>query len=121
MTDDPSHISYLKQFRFYIAMKCNFKWTRPLRAYIARLNSRPVGYLMIRCTGDSAHITEAVDCPFRKLGIGRKLIQFAQSNHDELVAKIKENNHASIALHESMGFALQREGGSILLYRYRRH
>jgi ribosomal protein S18 acetylase RimI-like enzyme len=120
MTNDTSYIGHLRQLKFYLTAKRSFKQTQSPRIYIARLKSRPVGYLLMRSTETAVQITEAVDCRFRRRGIGKRLVQFAQRNHHNLVAGIRKDNHGSIALHESMGFAREGENGDVLLYRYRR-
>ena len=119
MTNDTSSIGYLGQIKFYVAARCGFKRMRNSRIYIARHRSRPVGYLLIRRTPDGALLTTAIDGDFRRRGIGKQLVDFAQRSCGHLIAEIRDDNVASIALHESMGFRRELHRNGILLYRFR--
>jgi len=120
MTNDTSYIGYLGQLKFYVAARCKFKRMRAFKVFIARCRSRPVGYLLIRTTQDGALVTTAIDGRFRRQGIGKKLVNFAQRSYGDLVAEIRDDNAASIALHESMGFQREARRDGILVYRFRR-
>jgi ribosomal protein S18 acetylase RimI-like enzyme len=89
------------------------------KIFIARYRSRPVGYLLIRRTQDGALLTMAIDGDFRRRGIGKKLVDYAQRSCVDLIAEIRDDNVASIALHESMGFRQETHTNGILLYRFR--
>lgn len=119
MTNDTSYIGYLRQLKFYVAARCRFKRMRAATIFVARCGSRPVGYLLIRCTPDGALLTTAIDGNFRRRGIGTKLVHFAQRSYDDLIAEIRDDNAASIALHESMGFRREVQRDGILVYRFR--
>lgn len=118
MTGDPSHVGHFRQLGFYIMMKGRFKQTPP-DIYLARWQSQRAGYLVAQRTAGGVRITEVVDARFRRQGIGRKLIEFAQRRYPELIAEIRRDNAASIALHEAMGFR-QESSGEILTYRFSR-
>jgi len=119
MTNDTSYIGYLGQLKFYVAAKCRFKRMRGSTIFIARFGARPVGYLLIRRTPDGALLTTAVDGDFRRRGVGRELVHFAQRRYDDLIAEIRDHNVASIALHESLGFQRRAHRNGILIYRFR--
>src|SRR5262249_25103724 len=104
MTNDTSYIGYLVHLKFYVFVHCQLQSIHAFKIFIARYQSRPVGYLLVRTTPDGALVTTAIDDRFRRRGIGRKLVDFAQRSYDDLVAEIRDDNAASIALHESMGF-----------------
>jgi len=118
MTNHTDEIGYVKQLRFFVTMR--FGTATPIRIFIARSNSRPAAYLLIRAATDGARITEAVAEEFRRLGIARKLIEFAQQRWPDLVAEIREDNQASIALHEASGFKREFSQNGIAIYRFRR-
>ena len=118
MTNDPSKIGILRQIKFYRDMRRNFKRPQPVRIYIARLRSQRVGYLLIRSGDGAPRITEAVDQRFRRSGIAKSLIRYAQRHHNDLIAEIRDDNYASIALHESAGFEQEFRSGRVLIYRY---
>lgn len=120
MTNDTSYIGHLGQLKFFIATRRRFGRTRPLKIFIARYRSRRVGYLLIRRTQDGALLTTAVDRDFRRRGIGKKLVDYAQRSCGDLIAEIRDDNTASIALHESMGFRRETRRNGILIYRFRR-
>jgi ribosomal protein S18 acetylase RimI-like enzyme len=118
MTNDTAHISYFKQLRLFVVIKCKFKKLQQVKIFIAHYKSRPAGYLMISQTQDGVRVTEAIDEKFRRIGIGKKLIEFAQCNYTNLVAEIREDNAASVALHESMGFRRENAKDGIVAYRF---
>jgi ribosomal protein S18 acetylase RimI-like enzyme len=120
MTNNTEPIGYLTQLRFYIAIKYRLRGWQSVRIFIARHGTQRVGYLLIRETDDGAVLTEAVGRYYRRLGVGKKLIEFAQHRYPNLAAEIRDENASSIALHESMGFRLESRGDGILRYRFRR-
>jgi ribosomal protein S18 acetylase RimI-like enzyme len=120
MTGDTSYIDYLSQLKFYVAAKCKFKRMRATKIFIARYRSQAVGYLLIRRTDEGAFLTTAIDGRFRGRGIGKRLVDFAQRRYGDLIAEIRDDNAASIALHESMGFQREAHRNDILVYRFRR-
>ncbi len=48
-----------------------------------------------------------LDPAYHRRGIGRKLIQYAQSISDELTVDVNEQNHAACAFYESCGFVVK--------------
>src|SRR6266550_1631928 len=119
MTNDTRPISLWRQLRFFLLMRCRPN-KESLRIFIARYGSQHVGYLLVRSSGMGMLITEVIDQNFRRQGIGKKLVAFAQSRYREIVAEIREDNHASIALHVAMGFSFERQSGGIAVYRFRK-
>jgi RimJ/RimL family protein N-acetyltransferase len=117
LTNDTSHIGYLRQLKFYLARRRNEPRTK---IFIARVGSRRAGYLLVRPAADGARITEVVDAKFRNSGLGRRLVQYACDRYPDLVAEIRADNTASIALHESMGFTRERSADGVLIYRFHR-
>lgn len=112
MTNDQTRIGLLQQARFYL--------TQPphIEVYIAFVNERRAGYLLLRQTPTTCLITEAVSDRFRRQGVGAQMIAFAQDRFSELTADILITNVASIRLHESAGFRYQRTTGSVATYQY---
>ena len=98
MTGDTEPISLPRQLKFW--------WRRPpnLALYIARVDGRRAGYLLLRDQGDTALITEAVDDAFRRRGVGAAMIRFAQARHADITADILATNAASLGLHRACGF-----------------
>jgi ribosomal protein S18 acetylase RimI-like enzyme len=120
MTNDTEPISYFRQFRFFLAMKVKSQSVASFRIFVATCGPRPVGYLLTRTIDGIAYITEAVDPSFRRQGIGKQLVAFAQDRHAEIVAEIRTENEPSIALHHAMGFVLEGQRNGLEIYRYRR-
>jgi len=120
LTNDTSRIGYLRQLKFYLARRRAPRDAQTTKSFIARVGSQRAGYLLMRPAADGARITEVVDAKFRHSGLGRRLVQYACDRHPDLVAEIRADNTASIALHESMGFARERSVGGVLIYRFHR-
>src|SRR5438067_3784616 len=97
MTNDTRPISLWRQFRFFLDMR-NGENASQLRIFIARYGSHRAGYLLVRSGGGEVFITEAIDEKFRRQGIAKELIAFAQVRYPAIIAEIKEDNRASIAL-----------------------
>jgi len=112
MTNSTARVGYLRQFRFYLSKPPN------LRVYIAWMSSTRAGYLLLRQESTSCFITEAVDERFRRRGVAKRLIHFAQECCADLTAEILLTNAASIKLHRSAGFRLCRDDGRIAVYRF---
>jgi ribosomal protein S18 acetylase RimI-like enzyme len=122
MTRDTRPVSLFRQFRFFCAMRFGVP-PAGLRIFMARLDSRPVGYLLVRAAGEAGEavaITEAVSPEFRQRGIGRALIAFAKARYPQIVAEIREDNQASIGLHVAMGFEREGSRDGIAVYRFPR-
>ena len=82
---------------------------RPYRVWLGRNDSgEAVGYLAIAVEGGEGLVTECVAEARRGQGIGGSLLRFAVEICDEEglvpVAEIREDNEASIRLHEKQGF-----------------
>jgi ribosomal protein S18 acetylase RimI-like enzyme len=120
LTNDTTRIGYLRQLKFYLARRRAPRDTQMTKIFIARVGSRRAGYLLVRPATDGARITEAIDARLRNSGLGRRLVQYACDRYPDLVAEIRADNTASIALHESMGFTRERSVGGVLIYRYHR-
>jgi len=120
MTNNTEPIGYLAQLRFYISTRYRLREAQPVRIFIACHGTQRAGYLLIRETDDGAVLTEAVGSSYRRLGIGKKLVEFAQHRYPNLAAEIRDDNASSIALHESMGFRLESRKDGISRYRFRR-
>jgi len=120
LTNDTSHIGLLRQLRFYMARRGVRGDGAATKIFIARVRSQRAGYLLIRPAADGARITEVIGTKFRNSGLGRRLVQFACDRYPELVAEIRIDNTASVALHESMGFTRERSANGLLIYRYHR-
>jgi ribosomal protein S18 acetylase RimI-like enzyme len=119
LTNDTSHIGYLRQLRFYRSRRQASRAPGAAKIFIARVKSRRAGYLLVRPMADGTRITEAVAAKFRGAGVGRRLVQHARDHFPNLVAEIRPDNTASIALHESMGFTRDGHVRGVLIYRLR--
>jgi hypothetical protein len=114
MTNRTDPIGYLQQLRFYLGKPPN------VSIYIAWMNARRAGYLLLRREAKACFITEAVDKPFRRRGVAANMIHFAQGGETHLTAEILVGNTASIKLHQAAGFAFSGDDGRIATYRYAR-
>lgn len=112
MTNSTAPISYLQQLRFYLHKPTN------VDIYIACLAGKRIGYLLLRHEGLTALITEAVDERYRRLGVAKQLVQYAQGIHANLTAEILSSNLASIKLHEAAGFTYAGDRGDVRTYRF---
>jgi GNAT superfamily N-acetyltransferase len=113
MTNSTAPVGYLRQFRFYRNKPPNVK------VYIAWMSAKRAGYLLLRQESTSCFITEAVDERFRKAGVAKRLVHFAQECCTDLTAEILLTNSASIKLHQSVGFQFSGDDGRIAIYRFR--
>lgn len=69
--------------------------------------------------GYSAELSWIVAPPFRRLGIGKRMLKACLSDHCSNItvgAKIMKQNEASIALAKSHGFELFRDGDMVGVY-----
>ena len=114
MTNDTASINYIQQLRFYFRKPPN------LDIYIARMESKRVGYLLLRHERGTALITEAVDESYRRLGVATRMLQYAQDLHADLTAEILAGNAASIKLHEAAGFKFVSAMGGVQTFRFAR-
>jgi ribosomal protein S18 acetylase RimI-like enzyme len=117
LTNDTSHIGYLRQLRFYLSQRQGSRAPDTAKIFIARVKSRRAGYLLVKPMADGTRITEAVAAKFRGSGVGRRLVQYARDHYPDLVAEIRPDNTASIALHEAMGFTREGHVRGVLVYR----
>jgi GNAT superfamily N-acetyltransferase len=114
MTNSTAPVGYLRQFRFYLNKAPN------VTVYIAWMSAKRAGYLLLRQESTSCFITEAVNERFRKAGVAKKLVRFAQECCADLTAEILLTNTASIKLHQSAGFQYSGDDGRIAIYRFKR-
>ena len=114
MTNNTTSIDCVQQLRFYM------RKPRNIDIYIARLDAKRVGYLLLRHEGSTTLITEAVDESYRRIGIARRLVQHAQQMHADLTAEILVSNVASIRLHEAAGFTFASSHGDVQTFRFAR-
>ena len=114
MTNSTAPVGYWRQFRFYLNKPPNVK------VYVAWIDAKRAGYLLLRQESTSCFITEAVDERFRKSGVATGLVRFAQECCADLTAEILLTNTASIKLHQSTGFQCCGDDGRIAIYRFRR-
>lgn len=114
MTNSTAPVGYFRQFRFYLNKPPN------VEVYIAWMNAKRAGYLLLRQESTGCFITEAVDERFRKAGVATGLVRFAQECCADLTAEILLTNAASIKLHESMGFQSSGDDGRIAVYHFKR-
>ena len=112
MTNDTARVGYWRQLRFYLTNPAN------VQLYIARVDGRRAGYLLLRRHANTCFITEAVDEPFRRAGVAANMVRFAQRCCDDLTADILHTNTASVALHERMRFRLVGSDGRVATYRF---
>ena len=77
--------------------------------YVAEINGKPVGAVGMRnIVGDGQITNILVDLPYRRLGIGQKLLEYMFKDLDGEVEKysleVRESNIAAINLYEKLGF-----------------
>lgn len=99
LTGDAGRIGVLRQLRFWLR--------RPpsIELYVAEIDGRRCGYLLLRRAEGTAWITEVVDARHRGRGVAREMIRFAAARCPHLTAEILQDNDASLRLHASAGFA----------------
>jgi len=114
MTGDTEPISLFRQLKFYLSRPAG------IDIYIAWVEGRRAGYLLLRPQQGSTLITEAIDGAFRRRGIGAAMIRFALAHHADLTADILNSNTASVALHRSCGFVFVSEAKGVSTYRLAR-
>ena len=81
--------------------------------YVAEVNGKPIGAAGVRNIAGDGQITNIlVDIPYRRCGIGRKLLEYMFKDLDGKVEmfslEVRTGNIAAIRLYEKMGF--QRVG-----------
>src|SRR5262249_21443546 len=108
LTNDTSHIGYLRQLKFYLSRRHVSRDETAAKIFIAWVKSRRAGYLLIKPAADGARITEVVDAKFRNSGLGHRLVQYACDRYPDLVAEIRADNAASIAPDATMGVTRRR-------------
>ncbi len=114
MTNNTASIGFIQQIRFYLRAPAN------VEIYISRLGSKRVGYLLLRHAESTTLITEAVDCSHRGIGVGARMVRYAQHLYPDLTAEIRVDNAASIKLHQAAGFTLAGTRGGVQIFRYAR-
>lgn len=112
MTNHTAPIGYVQQLLFYVRKPSN------IDVYIAYLGSRRAGYLLLRHENGTTLITEAVDEPFRGMGVATRMVQYAKHLCADLTAEIRADNAASVQLHRSAGFALEAAQGDVQTFRF---
>lgn len=98
LTGNPRPIGLLAQLRFWLRRPAG------IDLYLATVDGRRAGYLLLRRAGDVVLVTEVVDARFRNRGVARRMIAFATGLHPFLTAEILADNEASRRLHLSAGF-----------------
>ncbi|MFM8989123.1 MAG: N-acetyltransferase family protein [Alphaproteobacteria bacterium] len=98
LTGDARRIGLLRQLRFWLR--------RPpsIDLYVAELDGRRCGYLLLRRDADTTWITEVVDARHRGRGVAQAMIRFAAARRPHLSAEILSANEASLRLHARAGF-----------------
>lgn len=74
---------------------------------VAYVDNKPAGYMSIQvCCGEGDIMRVAVLPEFRRLGIGRALLEkcFLANKLDAVFLDVRENNVPAIRLYESFGF-----------------
>ena len=74
---------------------------------IAYVENKPAGYMSMQLVAGEGDIMRVAVLPeYRRLGIGRKLLQecFSANNPDVVFLDVRENNIPAIRLYESFGF-----------------
>lgn len=107
-----SKIGLLQQLIFWA------KKPKNIDLYILYLCNYRAGYLLINKLKKINFITEVVDEKYRKLGLGKKMINFAQGQYLSLRAEIFSENLASIKLHRSMKFKKIKSKNGIEIYNW---
>jgi ribosomal protein S18 acetylase RimI-like enzyme len=112
MTNHTAPIGYAQQLLFCLRKPSN------VGVYIAYLGSRRAGYLLLRHESGTTLVTEAVDEPFRGMGVATRMVQYAKQLCADLTAEIRADNAASIRLHQSAGFTLTETRGDVQTFRF---
>jgi tRNA threonylcarbamoyl adenosine modification protein YeaZ/ribosomal-protein-alanine acetyltransferase len=79
--------------------------------YVAELNSKPIGAAGMRLIAGDCQITNIlVDVPYRRRGIGRKLLAYMLNDPvgevETFSLEVRAGNEAAINLYQSLGFKL---------------
>lgn len=117
MTGNQKFISVIRQTIFFITKPSSFKL---YVCFLCPSNAR-VGYLLLKRENLDTYLTEVVDNEYRRLGIASQMIQFAIESIDlggRAIVEIYNSNQASIKLHLSQGFVLDRVGPFTSIYVY---
>jgi len=103
MTGNQKYLTLWDQLKFW--------WKKPsnMHLYVARIDRKRAGYLLLHTVGGLTYITEVVSAEYRREGIGAAMISFAQVKHQKLLAEIWEFNQQSVNLHIRSGFRLHGE------------
>ena len=103
MTGNQKRLTLWDQLKFW--------WRKPsnVHLYIAKINGKRAGYLLLHTVGKETYITEVVSAEYRREGLGAAMISYAQVKHQQLVAEIFDFNAQSINLHIRSGFRLESE------------
>lgn len=79
-------------------------------SHVALWQGKIIGYVIVWCIVDELHIANlAVDLPYRRMGIGRGLLQFAldlgrQKGMKRALLEVRRSNVGAIALYRKFGF-----------------
>lgn len=112
MTGFTGEISCLRQIVFWLYKPDD------IQLYVASIKSERVAYLLLKFSNGNHLITEAVDEPYRDMGIGSLLIDFAKTKSISLRAEILKTNTSSLFLHRKNGFEYVMTHGSKEIYEY---
>lgn len=114
MTNDTAPITCLQQLRF-------FRRTPPnIQIFIARVDKKRAGYILLRHQAGRTFITEAVKDEFRSKGVAASMVRHAQRLWPYLTAEIFTGNIPSIKLHQATGFVQESEKSGIAVFRFSR-
>lgn len=114
MTGDTRKIGLSRQLRFFL------NTPESIELYVARVEGRRAGYLLLRRDGGTTLITEAVDAAFRRRGVASELIRHAKGCRPDITAHVLVDNLASRKLHEEAGFVPVGTDGVVAVYRFTR-
>jgi len=115
LTGKTQYISLLRQVIFY------FQKPKDIKVFIVEINSKRVGYLLIRTSRQINYITEVIAPRWQNKGVGSEIIKFAQLRYNDLTAEILTTNLASVKLHQNNGFVLAATTEQLLIFEYHKN
>lgn len=114
MTGDTGRIGIFRQILFLLDPPAG------VELYVAEIEGKRAGYLLLREKGETTLITEAVDQAFRRRGVASELIRHAKKCRGNITAHVLADNAPSRALHEQAGFLQVGVRDSIVIYQFTR-